>query len=57
MSAVVSYYRRSEFTTDSKFTTHSVFSTGGSFGYLRAWSACVNLIGAISEPFAREFRL
>ena len=26
------YYRRSEFTTDSKFTIRSVFSTGGSFG-------------------------
>ena len=32
MSAVVFYYRRSEFTTDSKFTIRSVFSTGGSFG-------------------------
>ena len=29
MSAVVFYYRRSEFTTDSKFTIRSVFSTGG----------------------------
>ena len=33
VSAVVFYYRRSEFTTDSKFTIRSVFSTGGSFGY------------------------
>ena len=32
MSAVVFYYRRSEFTTDSQFTIRSVFSTGGSFG-------------------------
>ena len=32
MSAVVFYYRRSEFATDSKFTIRSVFSTGGSFG-------------------------
>ena len=34
MSAVVFYYRRSEFTTDSKFTIRSVFSTGGSFGLM-----------------------
>ena len=33
MSAVVFYYRRSEFTTDSKFTIRSRFSTGGSFGF------------------------
>ena len=32
MSAVVFYYRRSEFTTESKFTICSVFSMGGSFG-------------------------
>ena len=39
MSAVVFYYRRSEFITDSKFTIRSVFSTGGSFGYFAArWS-------------------
>ena len=34
MSAVVFYYRRSEFTTDSKFTIRSVFSTGGTFNSL-----------------------
>ena len=28
------YYRRSDFTTDSKFTIRSDFSTGGSFGLL-----------------------
>ena len=32
MSAVVNYYRRSEFTPRSKFTIRSDFSTGGSFG-------------------------
>ena len=31
MSAVVFYYRHSEFTLRSKFTIRSVFSTGGSF--------------------------
>ena len=30
MSALVFYYRRSEFTTDSQFTIRSVFSAGGS---------------------------
>ena len=33
MSAVVFYYRRSEFTARSKCTIRSVFSTGGSFGW------------------------
>ena len=33
VSAVVFYYRRSEFTLRSKFTIRSIFSTGGSFGF------------------------
>ena len=46
MSAIVFYYRRSEFTTDSKLTIRSKFSTGGSFGQ--------SLGVAVSRRFSQE---
>ena len=56
MSAVVFYYRNSEFTTDSKFTIRSVFSTEeGPLGSPQAskWKP-LKLYGMIRPTHARK---